>query len=69
MHSNHYGHFLLTSLLIDYLKKSNDGRIVNVSSMAHLWANKIDLDNLNAEKSYDPRMQYGLTKISNIFFT
>ena len=56
MQSNHYGHFLLTSLLIDYLKKSNDARIVNVSSMAHLWANKIDLDNLNAEKSYDPKM-------------
>jgi len=68
MQSNHYGHFLLTSLLIDYLNKSNDARIVNVSSMAHLWATKIDTENLNADKSYDPRIQYGVTKISNIFF-
>jgi len=56
MQSNHYGHFLLTSLLVDYLLKSDDARIVNVSSMAHLWADKIDLQNLNADKSYDPKL-------------
>ncbi|TRY77855.1 hypothetical protein TCAL_11902, partial [Tigriopus californicus] len=57
MASNHFGHFLLTNLLVPLLvnssmKKANPGRIVVVSSLAHWWG-KIELDNLNSERSYD----------------
>jgi NAD(P)-dependent dehydrogenase (short-subunit alcohol dehydrogenase family) len=67
--TNHLGHFALTGLLLDLLKKTAGSRIVNVSSMAHTQGN-INFDDLNWEKrTYAPWNAYGDSKIANLYFT
>lgn len=34
---NHLGHFLLTNLLLERMKKTGGGRVITLSSMAHCW--------------------------------
>lgn len=65
---NHLSHFLLTNLLLNLLKKSDDGRIINVSSIAHQNAN-FDWNNLNSEKSFSPYGAYSLSKLANVLFS
>uniref|UniRef100_A0A1A8S933 Retinol dehydrogenase 12, like n=1 Tax=Nothobranchius rachovii TaxID=451742 RepID=A0A1A8S933_9TELE len=65
---NHFGHFLLTYLLIDLIKRSAPARIVTVSSMAHSWGS-INLDDINSEKSYSKNKAYAQSKLANILFT
>ncbi|KAM6908029.1 retinol dehydrogenase 12, like [Lycodopsis pacificus] len=65
---NHFGHFLLTHLLIDLIKRSAPARIVTVSSMAHSWGS-INLEDINSEKSYDKKAAYSQSKLANVLFT
>ncbi|XP_017868753.1 PREDICTED: retinol dehydrogenase 13-like [Drosophila arizonae] len=65
---NHMGHFLLTILLLDLLRKSAPSRIVNVSSLAKKMG-QINVDDLNLEKSYDGRASYNQSKLANVMFT
>lgn len=65
---NHMGHFLLTYLLLDLIKKSAPARIINVSSMAHQFGS-INLEDINSEKSYDKNGAYAQSKLANILFT
>lgn len=62
------GHFLLTYLLLDLIKKSAPARIVTVSSMAHSWGT-INLEDINSEKSYDKKAAYSQSKLANVLFT
>jgi len=69
MASNHFGHFLLTNLLLPLLKKSAPSRIIVLSSMVHKFEKSFDLENLNSEKSYEKRRVYNITKLVNVYFT
>jgi NAD(P)-dependent dehydrogenase (short-subunit alcohol dehydrogenase family) len=61
---NHLAPFLLTNLLRDRLA---GGRVVTTASGAH-QSGRLDLDDLQSEKSYSPRV-YGTSKLWNILFT
>jgi NAD(P)-dependent dehydrogenase (short-subunit alcohol dehydrogenase family) len=70
---NYLGHFLLTEMLLDVLKKSAPSRIVCVSSLAHAGMQRrsatIDLDDLNFEKrKYDPVASYCQSKLAIVIY-
>jgi len=66
------GHYLLTVLLLPVLTKTENSRVVNLSSLAHtmVTGNKgIDFDNLMWEKDYTGTAAYARSKLANIYFT
>lgn len=65
---NYLGHFLLTNLLLDHLKKAPSARVVNLSCSIQFFG-KIDFDNLNSEHSYSVWTSYMQSKLANIIFT
>lgn len=65
--TNHLGHFVLTSHLLPALEKSENGRIVVLSSLAHRQGT-IAFDNLNAERGYKTGAVYGQSKLANLLF-
>ena len=65
---NHLAYFLLTNLLLPRLRASAPARIVNVASEAHRMG-RLDLDDLQSERSYAAMRVYGTSKLLNILFT
>jgi NAD(P)-dependent dehydrogenase (short-subunit alcohol dehydrogenase family) len=64
--TNHLGHFVLVNRIAPLLREG--GRLVNLSSAGHRYAN-IDLDDPNFEHTpYHPFMAYGRSKTANILF-
>lgn len=72
--TNHLGHFLLTNLLLEDLKRSAPARVITVSSELHNpdYARgpspDFDYDNLKGEKYYDPQVFYRNSKLANMWF-
>ena len=66
--TNHIGPFLLTNLLLPALQRAPQGRIVNVSSIAHMQVKRIDWSVL--ERRATPKRSrfadYAVTKLMNV---
>jgi len=67
--TNHVGHFLLVTGLLDRL--AEHGRVVVVSSNAHRRPPRegIQFDNLSGDRHYDPLEMYGQSKLANLLFS
>src|SRR5690606_8916231 len=61
--------FLLTELLLGLLKKSNDGRIINVASNSHQLNAKPDFNDLELKSNYNPLVAYGNAKLFLIWIS
>ncbi len=72
--TNHLGHYLLTRLLLDRVKRSatpgQPARIVNVSSHSHYSAERIDFEAVRqTSKSVTGLHEYEVSKLANVLFT
>ncbi len=65
--TNHLGHFALTGLLFDTIRRGRDARVVTVSSLEHKRGS-IHFDDLAGERSYSPRRFYQQSKFANVLF-
>jgi retinol dehydrogenase 14 len=65
---NHLAPFLLTHELRELLVASAPARVVTVSSGAQAMG-RIDLDDLQGERSYDGQRAYNQSKLANVLFT
>jgi NAD(P)-dependent dehydrogenase (short-subunit alcohol dehydrogenase family) len=64
---NHLAHFLLNSLLLPLLKKSEAPRVVTVSSMVHA-SGRINFDDMNCDHGYNGYHAYANSKLANALF-
>ena len=65
--TNHLGHFALSGLLFETIRRGRDARVVTVSSGEHKGGS-IHFDDLTGERSYSPRGFYQQSKFANVLF-
>jgi len=64
--TNHLGHFVFVNRIASLIAPG--GRLVNIASSGHRYAD-VDLDDPNFERTaYDPNVAYGRSKTANILF-
>ena len=66
--ANYLAHFLLTGLLIELLLKTPHSRVVTLGSAVHK-SGKINFDDLQSEKEFDPMTAYSQSKLANLMFS
>lgn len=66
--TNHFGHFILITGLLDQL--TDDGRVVMLSSAGHAatYAEGVRVDDLDASRGYGGVRAYGQSKLANLLF-
>lgn len=65
---NHFGPFYLTYLLFPNIKKSQEARIINLSSEAHRHTSLITSDDLQGN-DFSSLGNYSKSKLANVHFT
>jgi NAD(P)-dependent dehydrogenase (short-subunit alcohol dehydrogenase family) len=65
--TNYLGHFALTLRLLPALLRTEQPRVVSVSSLAHR-SGQIAFDDLQFERSYDPMRAYRQSKLAMLMF-
>eukprot|EP00045_Choanoeca_perplexa_P006634 m.57188 g.57188 ORF g.57188 m.57188 type:complete len:312 (+) comp13711_c0_seq1:191-1126(+) len=65
---NHLGHYALTLELMPLLLKSDAARIVQVSSLMHKQASKLQLEAITKNDSYSKWDIYAQSKLANLLF-
>jgi NAD(P)-dependent dehydrogenase (short-subunit alcohol dehydrogenase family) len=68
--TNHVGHFLLTNLLLDRLRRSAPARVVNLASRAHYRAPGIDFEAVRRPTATIVGLaEYSVSKLANVLFS
>ncbi len=66
--TNHYGHFLLTHLIFERLVQSKS-RIIVVGSGGHkMGLKKVQIEDMNFDKNYNPHYTYCHSKFAQMMF-
>lgn len=65
--TNVAGHYLLTARLMPLLRAAPAPRTVQLASLAHLNG-RIAIDDVNAERSYNPWRRYQMSKLAMLMF-
>jgi NAD(P)-dependent dehydrogenase (short-subunit alcohol dehydrogenase family) len=65
--TNYLGHYALTARLLPLLRRGNQPRVVNLSSLAHR-SGAINFDDLQSRRSYSPWKAYCQSKLAMLIF-
>ena len=65
---NYLAPFALSHLLLPHLIRSNDGRVINVTSSAHIRC-RFDWDNMQGEREWDDSFAYASSKLALMLFS